>query len=132
MTEKPEAKKANQPNDPIDELEITPELMARLRAADKDAEAKETGSPTIRGRKRLKAANREVAERSATGPSTYQADTLNLLEEAVEIGILGGQHLLLLSQMAKEVIREELDITTLPPKVAAYVQKLIAQKRNAI
>ncbi|MFZ6022264.1 MAG: hypothetical protein ACOYT9_02215 [Patescibacteria group bacterium] len=132
MTEKAETKKAKQATDPIDELEITPELLARLRAADQSAEEKETGAPTSRGRRRLKAANRDVAERDAVGPSTYQAATLKSLEEAVEIGFLGGQDSLLLSQMANEVIRAELDISTLPPKVAAYVQKLIAQKRNSI
>ena len=120
-------KKTKSGGNPIthDDIEITPEILARLRAADRVTETKETGAPTSRGRRRLHAANKEVAERDAVGPSTYQADTLNALEEAVDIGLLGGQDSLLLSQMANEVIRAELDIRTLPPNIAKYVQRLV-------
>lgn len=125
-------KKTKSGGDPIthDDIEITPEILARLRAADRIAETNETGAPTSRGRRRLKAADMAVAEREEVGHSTYQADTLNALEEAVEIGLLGGQDSFLLSQMANEVIRAELDISTLPPKVAEYVRRLVAQRSS--
>lgn len=121
-------KKIKKPEIDGDSVSLTPEMIAKADAADRKADAKQTGSPTVRGQRRLLQADADVARREATGVSTYQPQVLEDLETALDVGFLGGQDTILLSQMASEVIRGELDITTLPPKTADYVRKLVVQK----
>lgn len=127
MPEKYEKKK-KKPELDGDSVFLTPEMIAKADLANRKADAKQTGSPTVRGQRRLLEADSNVARRDATGASTYQPQVLEDLETALDVGFLGGQDTILLSQMASEIIRGELDITTLPPKTADYVRKLVVQK----